>query len=143
MLSKRPKVFLMDSLQNNLPTTVSRIGDGPKAIGELDRPFQWLAEVDIQAKLQQVASILRDKYGYQLFSGKLGLELKEDFNKMCMSAGAHVFIADAAATVAVMNERGQNLLVEIRLPGQPYLRGRIENIVAIAKAMDIQPLLSE
>jgi hypothetical protein len=133
----------MDSLQNNLPKTVSIVGEGPKKIGELDRPFEWLDEGILRGKIREAVEVLRGKYGYELFQSKLMLDLKEDFIRMSSSPGSYVFIADGDATVAVTNERGQNILVEVRLPGQPYFRGRLEGPRAFAKAIELPQLLPE
>lgn len=127
--------------KENLPV-VKTSSTGPKPIGAVDRPFEEVNMLEMRGHLVDAAILLKRKHG-NLFQNDLGKVLKADFKKLATAPnGSHIFIADSDVTIALMKHQN-GLLVEIRKPGQPYIRGFVVDKLQLAEAMDLPALTLE
>lgn len=132
----------MNDVQPSSVVTVTG-ANGPRKIGELDKPVWNRTSSEIVELLANSAELLKKKYGEQVFQNDLGKQLKKDFKNLWKNGhGSHLFIADSDVTIAIMNENSKGLLIEIRKPGMPYQRGRIEGERIIGSVMGIKTLQS-
>lgn len=131
----------IEQKNEDMPVTIFNREGGPKPIGVVDRPFVEFDQQGIRERLKEAGEILLKKHGNDVFQNELGRQLKFDFIKMGSKPGSYVFIADSDVTIAMMNEEGKNLLVEVRRPGMPYQRGRIETKNQLGESLGFKALL--
>lgn len=128
----------LQHLQNqSLPSVITSHEGGPKMIGEIDREVVNCDDSVIRLRLLNVGEVLKAKHGEEQFKNELGVKIKQDFAKLNMAPqGSHFFIADSAVTVAFRKDV-DGITVEIRRPGQPYERGKLEQNKAL-KLLGVQ-----